>query len=129
MPKKAIVFGVFDKLHEGHKHFLVDAARECDKLTVVLARAKAVKILKKRPPKQSFNARKKAILKFNPRLHVVPSEHTIGTWKILDRLKPDMVLLGYDQKEIARELKKRGIVYKFLDPFRPGKFKSSLTRS
>jgi FAD synthetase len=48
---RVIAFGVFDGLHEGHRHFLREARKLGGRLTVAVAHDEAVVMLKgRRPP-------------------------------------------------------------------------------
>jgi len=123
---RGVVFGVFDGLHKGHTYFLDEAAKECGELFVVVATDTVVENLKNRTPRYNYEERTHAISEFNPNLKIMPSDPTPGTWKILIDLKPDIVLLGYDQLAITKELKKLNIPHKILGAYHPEKYKSSL---
>lgn len=125
---RGIAFGVFDGLHEGHKHFLDQAAKECGELFVVVATDAVAESLKHHLPRKTFRERMSAIANYNPSLNIRPSDQAQGTWKILDDLKPDIALLGYDQLAIAEELKKLSMPYKILEAYRPEQYKSSLLK-
>lgn len=124
----ALVFGVFDGLHEGHKNFLLQALKECDELIVVVTLPEIVQALKGRQPKYSYEERVTALQSFNTRLKIVPSDSLLGSWEVLKKHKPDIVFLGYDQQAIAEELKKQHIPFRFLEPHQPEKYKSSLMK-
>lgn len=124
--KRALVFGVFDGLHEGHRYFLREAKKQCEELFVVVATDEVVRVIKGKLPKHSYAERAGAILAFDASLKMIPSDSELGSWNVLDAIKPDLVILGYDQREIAEELKKRGVPFLVLDSYRPDEFKSSL---
>ena len=121
-----MVFGVFDGLHEGHRDFLQQARAKCGKLIVVLTLPEAVRELKGREPKRSYEERANALKAFDPTLTVVQSDARLHSWEVLSAHKPDMVFLGYDQQAIATELEKMGVPFESLDAHRPETFKSSL---
>ena len=123
---RGIVFGVFDNLHDGHKYFLKEASQKCDKLIVVVTPTKIVKLLKKHPPKYSFKERVEKIKEFNQNFSIISGDLTLGKWNILKQNPSDIVLLGYDQKEISKDLEKLNIPYVFLEPYSPEKYKSSI---
>lgn len=127
--KKGLVFGVFDGLHEGHRHFLNDAKARCDELVVVLARDEIVRLLKNRSPENGLDARTEALSSFDPELHVIPGDTVLGSWGVLERERPDIIFLGYDQSAIAAELKRLDIAIQSLSPFQPEIFKSGLLRN
>jgi cytidyltransferase-like protein len=126
MIKTGIVFGVFDGLHEGHKHFLSEAQKRCEALIVVVTRPEMVKKLKGKNPTHSFDARLADIKKFNPSLVVAEGDAALGEWAIFKKHNPDMVFLGHDQHAILSELEKLSIPYLFIDAHYPDKYKSSI---
>ena len=123
---KGMVFGVFDRLHEGHRNFLTQAAALCGELIVVLAPSETVQILKKRSPHYSYEKRRSDIVEMSPNLTIVPGDTALGEWHVLEDHQPDIILLGYDQQGIARELEKFNIPFQFLEPYYPERYKSSL---
>src|SRR3989338_1589975 len=126
MNKKGMVFGVFDGLHEGHKYLLTEAAKLCDELVVVVTLDEAVSTLKGHLPQQRYKERVAAITAFNPTLKIVEGDPALGEWTVLKTHKPDMVILGYDQERIAKELRLVSVFYKFVSAYKPAEFKSSI---
>ena len=126
--KRGIVFGTFDGLHEGHKFFLDEVTRQCDELFVVVTTSEIVERLKGRVPFFNYDERVRKLMAFNPKLHVIPSDADMGTWKILRHIKPDAIFLGYDQEAIARELEKQHRSFQYIKAYQPEKFKSSLLK-
>ena len=124
--KTGMVFGVFDGLHDGHRHLLSEATKRCEKLIIVVTLDVVVSILKNHPPKYSYEDRVKAIVDFNPNLAIVPSDPTLGGWSILDRHQPDMIFLGYDQHAIEREMKRLRRSFLTIDAHNPETFHSSI---
>ena len=151
---RGMVFGVFDNLHPGHEFFLLEAAKDCDELVVVVTLPEIVSLLKGKTPKKSleerigdirdFFADKKILSRTGVELEffVVAGDKEIGSWNILKQYKPDVIFLGYDQQAIARELDKlKALVlpkleatsfgvfsYKFIESYEPEKYKSSLRK-
>ncbi len=126
MNKRGMVFGVFDGLHEGHKYFLTEAAKHCDELIIVVTLPHIVEQIKKQTPKYTFNDRMQAIADFQPQTKVIAGDSILGDWIILKTHKPDLVIIGYDQDGIAREMKRMNIPHVFIQPFYPEKYKSGL---
>lgn len=124
-----MVFGVFDGFHQGHEHFLKEAAKHCEKLVVVVAHPDIVLALKQRVPLFSLSERMQAICDFDSNLEVTPGDTAIGTWSALKRYQPDLVFLGYDQEHLGNELEKIGIAHTFVSAHHPEKYKSSLLNS
>jgi len=123
---RGVVFGVFDGLHAGHQFFLREAAKRCDQLVVVVALTEIVELLKKHPPQYSLDERVLKIKEFNSEFLVLPSDLVLGRWSVFDKYYPEIVFLGYDQKEIAKELEKIKMPYVFLVSHHPAKYKSSI---
>lgn len=121
-----MVFGVFDGLHEGHRHFLLEALQYCQQLIVVVAHPDIVLALKQRLPMQPLEERIRAVSAFHPPLHVIAGDTAIGTWSALKQYQPDIVFLGYDQERLGQELKTLDIPSQFISSHYPEKFKSSL---
>jgi len=125
---KGMVFGVFDRFHEGHRHFLAQAAARCRELIVVVTLDEVVKALKGRAPRQIWDERAEAIRSFNKEFKVVPGDTTLGAWEVITSHKPDIIFLGYDQNGIASELEKISRPFVFLAAHQPEKYKSSLLK-
>ena len=135
-PTKVLVFGVFDLLHPGHKHFLRQASKHGQQLVVVVARDKVVSKIKKLKPQQNQVIRLRNVKK----LHFVQAARwgdkvRRHQYHMIKLIKPDIVCLGYDQKpnlkQVKQELKKAGLNPKFirLKSYQPHKFKSSIIKT
>lgn len=131
--RKVMVFGTFDILHKGHISLFKQAKKFGNHLTVVVARDSNVRKNKNHTPLFNEKKRVKAIKK----LKLVDSVILGGEGdplKIIEKQKPKVILLGYDQEFSAKGLKnalaKRKII---VDVFRakshkPKIFKSSKLR-
>ena len=131
MPK-ILAFGTFDIFHSGHLAYLKQA-REIAKdgeLIVIVARDKNVKKFKNKKPLNSEKDRLEIIrhLKIVDRA-VLGKENNIFT--LVKQIKPDIILLGYDQKpseeELEKKLDKLNIKSKIMraKPYNPHKMKST----
>ncbi|MFH0832411.1 MAG: adenylyltransferase/cytidyltransferase family protein [Candidatus Aenigmatarchaeota archaeon] len=89
---KVLAGGCFNKIHEGHIYFL-NRAKSFGFLTVVLANDRNNKKRYALPAKQRKENLKK--LKIADRI-IVGDENDY--MKTVDRVKPDIIVLGYDQK-------------------------------
>ncbi len=128
--KTVMVFGTFDLLHSGHRNFFKQARRYGDKLIVVAARDLNVWKAKKRKP--VFN--EKTRLKNIRNIRIVNQALLGGksdSLEIILREKPQIILLGYDQKigvlELKRKLLKRGlkVIVRRAKSYKPRIYKSS----
>ncbi len=126
LPKRALVFGVFDGLHEGHKYFLSQAKARCEKLLVVLTQNTVVERFKKKHPKHEFEERFETLRSYDPDLTILQGDPEPGSWVILENAKPDIVFLGHDQEALAEELKKHHLPFEYIDALEPERYKSSI---
>lgn len=124
--KTGVVFGVFDGLHEGHKYFLTEAAKRCEKLIVAVTSSEVVLHLKGHLPRFEQNERIIVIQNFNSKLEVVEGDETLGRWTVLKKYIPEIVFLGHDQQALAKELTKLNIPFIFLGAHHPERHKSSI---
>ncbi len=103
--------GVFDLLHTGHVHFLTEARRLGDELTVVVARDSTARRFKHEPIMgEASRVQLVAALKPVDRA-VLGNEGDI--YEILDEIRPDIIALGFDQihneDKVLEECRKRGL--------------------
>ncbi len=134
---KAVVFGVFDLFHEGHKYFLTEAIQvsQCDELHVVLTTEHIVKLLKNKTPRNDYQTRKQKILEYlkvNCTVH--ECDHELGTYGVFKEIKPQVVCFGYDQNGLMKDLtsrlsdflKENRIRLETIQAFHPEKYKTSI---
>jgi FAD synthetase len=132
--KKVMVFGVFDLLHPGHISFFKQAKKLGTFLIVSVARDVNVKKIKGKPPVFDEKKRIEHVKRLKLAKKVVlgglkdPMPH-------IKKEKPDIIALGYDQKDyvdnnLKIQLQKHGLKTKVvrLKAFRPEVFKSSIIR-
>jgi cytidyltransferase-like protein len=104
---RIMVFGTFDGLHEGHINFFKQARKLAPEpfLIVSIARDKNVSRIKGKLP--GNNEKKRLILVKKCRLvdKVVLSGIKNHILHII-KARPDIIALGYDQKEYIKNLKK-----------------------
>ncbi len=127
-----MAFGTFDLLHNGHRHFLKTASKY-GKLYVVVARDKTVGIVKGRKPEHSEKLRLKNISKL-PFIHKAMLGSLTDKYKAIEKIKPQLICLGYDQRVsiggLKTELKKRCIKAKIirLMAYKPNIYKTTRLR-
>src|SRR3989338_1466347 len=122
----ALIFGTFDKLHPGHKNFFTQAKKLADELYIVIARDNNVKQVKNKLPQDNELARLKNIKNLNLAAQVIlGSQNWQHRYRIINKIKPDIIALGYDQKinmaELKAKLKNKGLKSKIirLKPYCP----------
>ncbi|MBA3047508.1 adenylyltransferase/cytidyltransferase family protein [Patescibacteria group bacterium] len=136
---KVMAFGTFDILHKGHENFLKQAKKSVkpgfktrlNKLIVVIARDKTVLKVKGKLPRNDEQARLRAIIKTG-----LADKTILGNiqdkYKIIEKYKPDVICLGYDQQVFTESLEEKLQEYNLLatkivrlNPHCPEKYKSS----
>ena len=132
-PTTVIIFGVFDGIHEGHRVFISDAKKEGERLVGIVARDSVVVALKERSPVNNEVMRIKQLLEVPEMDSVFLGDLEQGTYNIIKEIKPDVIFLGYDQKELGDDLStaiEKGLLpkieIKFGPPHKPEIFKSSI---
>jgi FAD synthetase len=105
--KKKVVLasGVFDLLHLGHVKFLEEAKKAGGKdaeLLVIIARDSTVEKNKGRKPIMPENQRRALVesLKVVDEAVLGFEEFDIGD--VIERIKPDVIALGYDQADMEK---------------------------
>jgi FAD synthetase len=128
---RVLVFGTFDLLHEGHKHFFKQAKKHGDELCVVIARDTSVQKIKGFKPHQTETERQNNVQELKTVTKAVLGNED-DYYKIIEQLQPDIICLGYDQHpmNVEQELKKRNLNPKILtlESHEPHIYKSSLMK-
>ncbi|EKE18597.1 MAG: hypothetical protein ACD_9C00288G0006 [uncultured bacterium] len=132
--KKVLVFGTFDIFHEGHRNFLKQARAHGEYLRIVVARDVTVLKVKGKLPRHSEGERVNAIKKSGLAEKVVLGGLD-DRYRVVREYKPDVICLGYDQKqsipELRRKLAESGLgrtqIIR-LEAYKPEIYKSSLLR-
>lgn len=106
--KVVLASGVFDLFHLGHVRFLEEAKKAGGKnsqLIVIIARDITVKEKKGRKPVMSENQRRALVesLKVVDEALLGFEDFDIGD--VIERVKPDIIALGYDQIELENGTK------------------------
>ncbi len=103
-----MAFGSFDVLHPGHLLYLKEARKQGDMLVVVVARDKSIEMMKGSAP--VFGERDR--LGMVAALRIVDKavlgnriRDKTSRFDILKKLKPGVVVLGYDQQAGENELR------------------------
>ena len=118
--------GVFDLLHLGHVKFLEEAKKAGGKnaeLIVIIARDNTVKKNKGSKPVMPENQRRALVESLKVVDEAVLGFEKFDIGDVIDRIKPDVVALGYDQADMEKQVReyvdKHGLNVKVV---RVGKF-------
>jgi len=109
--KKKVVLasGVFDLLHLGHVKFLEEAKKAGGKdavLIVIIARDSTVEENKGRKPIMSESQRRTLVESLRVVDEAVLGFEKIELGDVIERVKPDVIALGYDQVYVEKGVKK-----------------------
>lgn len=131
--KTVVIFGVFDGIHNGHNAFINEAKKQGDRLVAIIARDKVVEKLKNKTPKYDELERLDLILNIENVDFAFLGDQEQGVYKVLKEINPDIVFLGYDQKDLYNDLRikiKKGILPEIEliqgSPHQPDLFHSSI---
>jgi FAD synthetase len=107
--KKKIVLasGVFDLLHLGHVRFLEEAKRaggEGASLIVIIATDSNVERTKYRRPIMPENQRRALVESLRLVDEAVLGSENLDIGDVIQRIKPDVVALGFDQVEMEKKV-------------------------
>ncbi len=126
--KVVLASGVFDLLHLGHVKFLEEAKKAGGKdaeLLVIVARDSTVQRMKGRKPIMPENQRRALVESLRVVDEAVLGLEDFNIGDVIDRVKPDVIALGYDQTEMEAEVrefvKKHGLHVRVV---RLGKFEN-----
>lgn len=110
--KVVMVGGAFEIIHPGHIHTLKEAKGLGNTLVVVVATDESVKRSKGRDPVTGQELRVELVGSLRPVDLALPGNKG-SIYDILERIRPDVVAVGYDQRhdteEISREAARRGM--------------------
>jgi FAD synthetase len=100
--------GVFDLLHLGHVKFLEEAKKAGGgnaKLVVIVARDNTVKATKGRKPIMPENQRRALVESLRVVDAAVLGIEDFDVGEVIERVKPDVIALGYDQVDMERRVR------------------------
>lgn len=128
---KVIIFGTFDIFHKGHENFLKQAKQYGDYLIVIIARDKTVLKIKGKLPRNNEQKRLKKVGESKLTDKVVLGS-LADKYKVIEKFKPNVICLGYDQVAFTERLKEKLKEYNLLNTkiirlkaYEPEKYKSS----
>jgi FAD synthetase len=100
--------GVFDLLHLGHVKFLEEAKKAGGKnaeLIVIIARDSTVQQTKGRKPIMPENQRRALVESLKVVDEAVLGFENFDIGDVIERIKPDVIALGYDQADMERQVR------------------------
>ena len=103
--KVVLASGVFDLLHLGHVKFLEEAKKaggEDAELIVIIARDSTVEESKGRKPIMSENQRRALVESLKVVDEAVLGFEKFDLGHVIERVKPDVIALGYDQADMEK---------------------------
>jgi FAD synthetase len=106
--KIVLASGVFDLLHLGHVRFLEEAKKAGGKdadLIVIVARDSTVEQNKGRKPIMSENQRRALVESLEVVDEAVLGFEKFDLGDVIERVKPDVIALGYDQVDVEKGVK------------------------
>jgi FAD synthetase len=131
MGKRILAAGVFDLLHYGHLRYLEEAKNlggEDAELIVVVARDSTVLKRKGRLPIMNEEHRRALVGALKPVDKVILGGVDLNTAKVIQKVKPDIIALGYDQGDIAELIARQGGAGKVVRLKKYGDVSSSMIR-
>jgi len=102
--KTVMVFGVFDIIHDGHRHFLNEAKKLGQEIVAVLPQDAVVNEMKGRFPLHSLTERIHNLEAESIVDKVISGDNIIRSWNIINMERPDVIALGYDQETLRNAL-------------------------
>ena len=124
---RVLVFGTFDLLHDGHR-FVLNEASARGELSIIVARDSTVQRIKGRSPIDSETVRRENVQRVVPDAHVILGD-TEDFLAPVRKVKPDLILLGYDQSmPPGVDPSSLPCPVERLPAYKPETFKSSILR-
>lgn len=104
--RTVMIFGTFDVVHQGHLHFFQQARKYGDYLVAVVARdARAEKIKNKKL--LHTEKERKFFLEAIKYIDKVILGDKKDVYAVIHKIKPDCIVLGYDQKHFTEKLQEK----------------------
>jgi len=107
--KVVLASGAFDLLHYGHVYYLTNAKKaggENAKLVVIIAKDKTVEKLKGSRPVIPEDQRRALVESLKVVDEAILGYENMDMFRVIEKVKPDVIALGYDEEKIENELKR-----------------------
>lgn len=101
-----MIFGTFDIVHHGHLSLFKQAKRYGDYLIAVVAQEKRAEEIKKRDLVHTQKERKEYLENIRFIDKVVMGDRR-DVYKVIRLIKPDVIVLGYDQNKFVNGLEEK----------------------
>jgi len=113
--KVVLASGVFDLLHFGHVRFL-EAAKKAGgpnaKLIVIIAKDSTAEKTKGKKPIMHENERCSLVKSLKVVDTAMLGYEGLDIGEVIEKIKPDIIALGYDQSEMEREVSEYLVAHK-----------------
>jgi FAD synthetase len=106
--KIVLASGVFDLLHLGHVKFLEEAKKTGGRnaeLIVIVARDSTVEKRKGKKPIMPENQRRALVESLKVVDEAILGYEQFDIGKVIDKIKPDVIVFGYDQNSMEKTVK------------------------
>ena len=107
--KVVLASGAFDLLHYGHVYYLTEAKKaggENAKLVVIIAKDRTVEKLKGTKPIIPEDQRRAVVESLKVVDEAILGYEDMDMIRVIEKVKPDVIALGYDEERIEKDLKK-----------------------
>jgi FAD synthetase len=107
--KVVLASGAFDLLHYGHVYYLTEAKKaggENAKLVVIIAKDRTVERLKGARPIIPEDQRRAVVESLKVVDKAILGYEDMDMLKVIEKVKPNTIALGYDEERIEKDLKK-----------------------
>jgi cytidyltransferase-like protein len=99
-----LVFGTFDRLHEGHLRFLSAARSQGDRLVALVSRDEFVRGFKNKKPLYPQELRRRRLVERSLVDEAYLSDALPGSYGMVRRIAPELICLGFDQRRLNDSL-------------------------
>ncbi|MDP4009223.1 MAG: adenylyltransferase/cytidyltransferase family protein [bacterium] len=132
--KRAVVFGIFDGVHNGHRSLFAQVKKIAEELIVIVGRDKASLEWKGKLPRHAEDERKMLVEAESLVDRAVLGDEEQSSYQVLQELSPDIICLGYDQQQLKQDLllwmeKNKQIPITVLRGYKPSILHNSLLNS
>jgi FAD synthetase len=128
---RVLAAGCFDLLHYGHLRYLEEAKKLGGKnaeLIVVVARDSTIIKRKGHPPIMNEEHRRALVEALKPVDKAILGREDFDIISVINEVKPDIIALGYDQKDLEEILLKMNLNIKIVRLEKYGNISSSMIR-